>query len=113
MDFRKLRIGTLAVTRNINDFRKDTGNIYETLVILSNRSNKIALEMKEELNSKIEEFGVPSDNLEEIFENREQIELARYYERQPKPTLVAIHEYLNDKLYFRNPLKDNSTEYLK
>lgn len=113
MDYKKLKIGTLAITRNINDFRKDTGNIYETIAILSNRANKISLEMKEELNSKIEEFGTTSDNLEEIFENREQIELARYYERQPKSTLVAIHEYLHDKLYFRNPLKDTTTEYLK
>jgi len=113
MDYKKVKAGNLAVTRNINDFRKDTGNIYETLVILSNRANKISLELKEELNSKIEEFGTTSDNLEEIFENREQIEIARYYERLPKPTLIAIHEYLNNKLYFRNPLKETGPEYLK
>jgi hypothetical protein len=112
MDYKKVKAGTLAVTRNINDFRKDTGNIYETLVILSNRANKISLELKEELNSKIEEFGTTSDNLEEIFENREQIEIARYYERLPKATLISIHEYLNNKLYFRNPLKETGNEYL-
>ncbi len=111
MDYRKVKAGTLAVTRNISDFRKGTGNIYETLVILSNRANKISTDLKEELNSKIEEFGTPADNLEEIFENREQIEIARYYERMPKPSLIAIHEYLNDKLYFHNPLKENPTDF--
>jgi hypothetical protein len=111
MDYKKIKTGTLAVTRNISDFRKETGNIYETLVVLSLRSNKIAAEIKEELNSKIEEFGTSNDNLEEIFENREQIEIARYYERLPKPTLYAIHEYLHKKLYFRNPLKEQTPEF--
>jgi DNA-directed RNA polymerase subunit K/omega len=111
MDFKKMKVGTLAVTRNISDFRNGTGNIYETLVIISNRANKISLELKEELNSKIEEFSTTSDNLEEIFENREQIEIAKYYERLPKPTLVATNEFLNGKLYFKNPLKDNALDF--
>jgi hypothetical protein len=110
MDYKKVKTDSLAITRNISDFRKETGNIYETLVVLSNRANKISLELKEELNSKIEEFGTTSDNLEEIFENREQIEIARYYERLPKPTLLAIHEYLHDQLYYRNPLTETSSE---
>lgn len=111
MDYRKSKAGQLAVTRNISEFRRGTGNIYETLVILANRSNKISSELKEELSSKIEEFTSSSDNLEEVFENREQIEIAKYYEKLPKSTLVAIHEYLNDKLYFKNPLKENATDF--
>jgi DNA-directed RNA polymerase subunit K/omega len=111
MDYKKTKVGTLAVTRNISDFTKETGNIYETVVILSNRANKIASDLKEELNGKIEEFSTTTDNLEEIFENREQIEIARFYERLPKPSLLAINEYLNDKLYFRNPLKENPTDF--
>lgn len=108
MDYKKVKAGSLAVTRNISDFRRDTGNIYVTLVVLANRANKIALEIKEELSTKIEEFGAASsDNLEEIFENREQIELAKFYERIPKPTLIAVHEYLNNKLYFRNPSNED------
>ncbi|HOV12438.1 MAG TPA: DNA-directed RNA polymerase subunit omega [Bacteroidales bacterium] len=111
MDNKKSKVGTLAVTRNINDFTKETGNIYETIVILANRANKISSEIKEELNEKIQEFSTTTDNLEEIFENREQIEIAKYYERLPKPSLVAINEYLNHKLYFRNPLKENPTDF--
>lgn len=111
MEQKKSKVGSLAVTRNINDFTKETGNIYETIVILSSRANKIASELKEELSGKIEEFATTTDNLEEIFENREQIEIAKYYERLPKPSLVSINEYLNDKLYFRNPLKENPTDF--
>ena len=111
MDNKKIKTGTLAITRNISDFRKGTGNIYETLVILSNRANKISTELKEELTSKTEEFGIPADNLEEIFENREQIEIAKYYERLPKSTLMAIQEYLTGKLYFHNPAKENPTDF--
>ncbi|HOY33367.1 MAG TPA: DNA-directed RNA polymerase subunit omega [Bacteroidales bacterium] len=111
MDLKKSKIGTLAVTRNIVDFTRETGNIYETVVILSNRANKIASDLKEELNGKIEEFSTTTDNLEEIFENREQIEIAKYYERIPKPSLIAITEYLNNKLYFRNPLKENPSDF--
>lgn len=98
MDYKKIRTSTEAVTRNLNDFDKETENIYESLVILSKRANQVSLELKEELLGKIEEFQTPSDSLEEIFENREQIELAKFYEQLPKPTLIAIYEFLNDKL---------------
>jgi DNA-directed RNA polymerase subunit K/omega len=74
------------------------------------RANQISLEMKDELNKKIEEFATPSDNLEEVFENREQIEIARYYEQLPKPTLIAIQEYLEDKIYHRNPNEEQAQE---
>ncbi len=108
MDFKKVKAETTAVTRQKELFNKHTGNIYETTVILSKRANQISAEMKEELNRKISEFSTSSDNLEEVFENREQIELARFYERLPKPTLIAIHEFLDDQVYFRNPHRENN-----
>jgi DNA-directed RNA polymerase subunit K/omega len=110
MDYKKIKAENLAITRNITDFTTRSGNLYETVVILSKRANQIALEIKEELGSKIEEFASHQDNLEEIFENREQIEIARFYERLPKPTLIAIHEYLNDQLYIRDPQKEEEEE---
>ena len=105
MDYKKIKTNTEAVTRNLNDFDKETGNIYESLVILTKRANQISSEIKEELLRKIEDFQTPSDNLEEIFENREQIEISKYYEQLPKPSLLAIQEYLEDKTYYRNPSK--------
>lgn len=106
MDYKKIKTADEAITRNIENFSKGTGNIYESVVVLSKRANQISLEMKDELNQKIEEFATPSDNLEEVFENREQIEIARFYEQLPKPTLIAVQEYMDDKIYHRNPSKD-------
>ena len=111
MDFKKVRTETTVVTRQKDQFYKGTGNIYETVVILTKRANQIASEMKEELNKKIEEFATNNDSLEEVFENREQIEIAKFYERLPKPTLIAIHEFLNDEIYFRNPRKETQDEF--
>ena len=111
MDFKKIRTETTVVTRQKDQFYKGTGNIYETVAILTKRANQIASEMKEELNKKIEEFATNNDSLEEVFENREQIEIAKFYERLPKPTLIAIHEFLNDEIYFRNPHKGNQDEF--
>jgi DNA-directed RNA polymerase subunit K/omega len=85
--------------------------VYETVAVLSKRANQISLEMKEELNQKISEFASTTDNLEEVFENREQIEIAKYYEHLPKPSLIAIHEYLNEEIYFRNPHKERPDEF--
>lgn len=95
-----------TVTRDLRDLDVQTDNIYESIVVISKRANQIAVEVKEELNAKLAEFATTSDNLEEVFENREQIEISKYYERQPKPSLVAIDEFLNDKIYYRNPSKD-------
>ncbi len=106
MDVKRLKTDMVAVTRNIHEFDKLTGNVYETISMLSKRANQISKELKEELNHKIEEFSSNNDNLEEVFENREQIEVAKFYENLPKPTLIAIHEYLNEKLYYRNPDKE-------
>ena len=111
MDFKRMKADTTAVTRQKENFYEHTGNIYETVVILSKRSNQIAAEIKQELDQKISEFATTNDNLEEIFENREQIEIAKYYERLPKPTLLAIHEFLNEQIYFRNPHKEKQNQF--
>ncbi len=106
MDYKKIKTDSTAVTRKMRDFNKVTGNVYETTALLSKRANQISLELKEELNKKISEFASSSDNLEEVFENREQIEIARFYERLPKPTLMAVQEFLDDQIYYRNPSKE-------
>jgi len=106
MDYKKIKIDPEAVTRDTRKFSEQTSNIYETVVIISKRSNQIALELKDELSKKIEEFATTNDNLEEVFENKEQIEIAKFYERLPKPTLISVNEYLNDQIYFRNPHRD-------
>lgn len=110
MDYKKIRTDSEAVTRRMKSFSAPTGNLYESIVILSKRANQISVELKEELNQKIQEFATTQDNLEEIFENREQIEIAKFYERMSKPTLLAIHEFLNAKIYYRNPLKSSDKE---
>jgi DNA-directed RNA polymerase subunit K/omega len=107
MDYKKTKADTTTVPRNIDLLAKETGNIYETVMILAKRSNQIASELKEELNQKLSEFASYTDNLEEVFENREQIEISKFYERLPKPTLIAIQEYLENGIYHRNPLKDS------
>jgi DNA-directed RNA polymerase subunit K/omega len=89
------------VTRNIQEIAEPTGNVYESISIISKRSRQISTTMKEELNSKLAEFASTVDNLEEIFENREQIEISRFYERMPKSTLVATEEFLEDKVMYR------------
>ena len=109
MDYKKSNAPTNTVTRDMQDFRDKTGNVYESIAIMGKRANQISVEIKDELKKKLEEFSSSSDNLEEVFENREQIEISRYYERLPKPVLIATQEFLEDKVYHRNPLKDNQT----
>ena len=104
MDYKKTKAPVSTVTRNLVDLNKDTGNIYETVAIVSKRANQISAELKEELNRKLEEFASYTDNLEEVFENREQIEISRFYERLPKPTLIAMQEFLDDQIYHRKPV---------
>ena len=105
MDYRKSNAPTSTVTRDQDLLTKETGNVYETVIIVSRRANQIAVEMKQELNKKLEEFASYSDNLEEVFENREQIEISKFYEKLPKPTLIALQEWEDDKIFFRNPDK--------
>ena len=103
MDYKKTKAPVTTVTRNLNEIDTVTGNIYETVAIVSKRANQIGSELKEELNRKLEEFASYTDNLEEVFENREQIEISRFYERLPKPTLIAMQEFMDDQVYFRKP----------
>lgn len=111
MDIKKLKIETTTITRNMSELNNPTENIYESVAIIAKRANQISQEIKEELNSKIEEFATPSDNLEEVFENREQIELAKYYENLPKPTLIATNEFLKDQIFSRNPMKEKENSW--
>ena len=111
MDFKKVNAESTCVTRQKDQFYIGTGNIYETVAIMAKRSDQIAAEMKEELYKKIEEYTTNNDSLEEVFENKAQIEVAKYYERLPKSTLIAVSEFLNDRIYFRNPNKENGTDF--
>lgn len=101
MDYKRIKTSTTAVTRDIANFDTQTGNIYETVAILAKRSNQIAMDLKEELNHKIEEFGINRNEGDETHENKEQIDLVRHYEQLPKPTLLAIQEFINGDIYFR------------
>ena len=98
-----------TVTRDIMDLCDETGNIYESVAIIGKRANQISLDIKNELSKKLQEFASVSDNLDEVFENREQIEISRFYEKLPKPSLIATQEFVEGKIYFRNPLKEKDT----
>lgn len=98
------------MTRNITDSCDQTGNIYESVAIISKRANQIVVEIKQDLNKKLAEFASYNDSLEEVFENREQIEISRYYEKLPKPTLLATQEFIEGNVYFRDPSQDNNQE---
>jgi hypothetical protein len=108
MDYKKTGAAQECVTRNIQNFDKTTGNIYETVVILGKRANHISGELKEELQSKISEYsqGPRSESIDDIFENREQIEIAKFYETIPKASLLATQELLFDQIYFKDPSKE-------
>ena len=106
MDYKKTNAPTNTVTRDIMDLCDETGNLYESVAIIGKRANQISVDIKNELSKKLQEFASVSDNLDEVFENREQIEISRYYEKLPKPTLIATQEYLEGKVYYRNPSKE-------
>ncbi len=95
------QVPTNTITRNLSELAKPTGNIYETVMIIAKRANQISANVKQELSQKLEEFSNYADTLEETFENREQIEISKHYERLPKPTLVAIEEFRNNEIYYR------------
>ena len=103
MDFKNSTAEKTTITRDTNEMEANTNNIYESIVMMSKRSNQLSVELKEELTAKLAEFASSTDNLEEIFENREQIEISRFYERLPKPVAIAIQELLNDNIYVRMP----------
>ncbi|MFW5890107.1 MAG: DNA-directed RNA polymerase subunit omega [Marinilabiliaceae bacterium] len=110
MDYKKSNAPLTTVTWDAEELSESTGNIYESVVIVAKRANQIGVEMKEELNKKLQEFASYTDNLEEVFENREQIEISKFYERLPKPSLLAAAEFLEGKVYYRNPARDNNEE---
>ena len=101
MDYKKTDASKTTVTNDNSLLENRVGNIYEAIVALEKRSNQIGLEMKEELLSKLDEFATHNDNLDEIFENKEQIEVSKFYEKLPKPTLIAIKELLDDQLFIK------------
>ena len=110
MDYRKSKAPTNTVSRDMSKMWEETGNIYETVKIISRRSNQIASDMKHDLDKKLQEFASYNDNLEEVFENREQIEISRYYEKLPKATLIATKEFEDGEIYWKNPVKKDIQE---
>ena len=99
----KPSVNPSIITRDVIELANDTGNVYESISIISKRARQISTKMKEELGQKLSEFATKEDNLEEIFENREQIEISKYYERMPKPSTLAVEEFIEDKVYYRRP----------
>lgn len=106
MDYKKTKAALTTVPRDLDELQSLTGNVYESLMVIAKRANQVNAELKEELNTKLQEFASFSDNLEEVFENREQIEISRYYEKLPKPTLIAYEEFRDGQVYYRNPAKE-------
>ena len=98
----KKNIPNNTITRKLDEWDSLTGNIYESINIIARRANQISSELKSELNRKLADFSSPTDTMEETFENREQIEISRYYERLPKPVIIATEEFLDDEVYFRH-----------
>lgn len=108
MDYKKSNAPLTTETRDMIAMAEQTGNVYETVCVIGKRANQISIELKKELEKKLQEFA-RTDNLEEISENREQIEVSRFYEKLPKPTLIATQEYIEKKLYFSNPAKQRES----
>jgi len=106
MNSNKPAVASSTITRDLRELDTQTENIYESIVIMAKRANQISNNVKEELHQKLSEFASSNDNLEEVFENREQIEISKHYERMPKATLVAVQEFLDGKVYYRNPAKE-------
>lgn len=108
MDYKKTNAPSTTITRDVMGLCTDTGNIYESVAIICKRSNQISVLMKQDLEKKLQEFASYNDNLEEVFENREQIEISRYYEKLPKATLIATQEFVEGKIYYKNPAKEKN-----
>src|SRR6056297_4080044 len=107
MDYKKTKAPTNTQTQDIKKLEEGVENVYEAAVIISKRANQISKDLKEELNQKLEEFASYTDNLEEVFENKEQIEISKFYERLPKPTLIAFEELKEGQIYHRNPARES------
>ena len=109
MEYRRTNASQNTETRDVMKLSEPVGNVYEMVRIISKRANQLSIEMKTDLDNKLEEFASYSDNLEEIFENHEQIEISRFYEQLPKPALIAVQDWEEGNIYYRNPSaeKDN------
>ena len=110
MDYKKSKAPVNTVTRDIMELCQETGNIYESVAIIAKRSNQISVEIKQDLNKQLAEFASYNDSLEEVFENREQIEISRYYEKLPKPTLLATEEFVEGNVYWRDPSRESNID---
>ena len=106
MDYKRLNAPTNTQTLDMNKLCEEVGNVYETVAIIAKRANQISADLKKELEDKLQEFTTSNDNIEEVFENKEQIEVSRYYEKLPKPTLLATKEFIDNKIFYRNPAKE-------
>lgn len=106
MDYKKTKAPTNTITRNMIELEEGTGSLYETIAIVAKRADQIETDLKKELDAKLEEFASTNDNLEEIFENREQIEISKYYERLPNPALIALEEFMDKQINYRRPTED-------
>ena len=110
MSFKNSTAEKTTITRDLSEMEVNTGNIYESIVMMSKRANQLSVELKEELTQKLQEFASTTDNLEEIFENREQIEISKFYEQLPKPAIIAIQEFIEEKMYMRDPNQDTESK---
>ena len=103
MDYKDTKAAISTVTYNKDQIEAPTENIYEAIAIIAKRAEQINSDLKKELVDKLDEFATYNDSLEEVFENKEQIEVSKFYERLPKPTAIAVEEWLNEKIYYRTP----------
>jgi DNA-directed RNA polymerase subunit K/omega len=110
MEHKKSRVPETTVTRDMQRLAEETGNVYQMVRIIGKRANEISADIKHDLSDKLQEFSSYTDSLDEVFENHEQIEISRFYEKLPKPTLVASQEFIDGEIYYRDPLKDKIEE---
>ncbi len=106
MDYRRTNAASNTETRDVMKLAEPVGNVYEMVRIISKRANQLSVEMKQDLDTKLQEFASYTDNLEEVFENHEQIEISRFYEKLPKPALIALQDWKDGEIYYRNPAKE-------
>ena len=106
MDYRKIAASTNTESRDVMKMSEPVGNVYEMVRIISKRANQLSIEMKRDLDTKLQEFASYGDNLEEVFENHEQIEISRFYEKLPKPSLMAVEEWKEGQIFYRNPSRE-------
>jgi DNA-directed RNA polymerase subunit K/omega len=104
-----MAVNPSIVTRDLDKVAEKSGNLYESIFVISQRAKQISSSMKEELNTKLSEFASTVDNLEEVFENKEQIEISKFYERMPKPSTLAMEEFMEDKVMFRFPEEETES----